>query len=83
MLYCEMWQWLWICWSPWYDICNNNHEHCIRGHLLKVHGFHHSIIKFCTLHTLNLGLCLWTAGSAILELLKLEVACHISTCMHV
>ncbi|OLP96134.1 Halomucin [Symbiodinium microadriaticum] len=40
--------------------------------LLKVHGFHHNCIKWCTLHTLNLGVAIWAAASAIFELMKFE-----------
>ena len=39
---------------------------------MKVRGFDHNYIKWCTLHTLNLGVAIWAASSAVLELLKIE-----------
>ncbi|CAE7252570.1 unnamed protein product, partial [Symbiodinium sp. KB8] len=44
----------------------------LRGSLVKLRGFDHNYIKWCTLHTLNLGVACWAVASALLELLKLE-----------
>ena len=42
------------------------------GSLLRVRGFDHNMVKWCTLHTINLGIASWACGSAIFELLKYE-----------
>lgn len=44
------------------------------GSLLKVRGFDHNYVKWCTLHTLNLGICCWASASVLLELLKDQVS---------
>ena len=41
--------------------------------LLKIINFNHMMVRWCTLHTLNLGIAQWVVASAIYELLKLPV----------
>ena len=49
------------------------HVYVLRaGSLLRVRGFDHNMVKWCSLHTINLGIASWACGSAIFELLKYE-----------
>ena len=40
------------------------------GEVTKAFGFHHEMIRWCTLHTLHLGVVNWAAGSAFHMLLS-------------
>ena len=60
--------------------------------MLNIRGFHHSALRWCSMHTVNLGLCHWVAGSVMIMLLQMEDswgficvvlslnACKISSC---
>ena len=54
-------------------VCVCVHVCSLKGGLLKVHGFDPACLKWCTLHTLNLGIVAWAAASVLLELFAIEV----------
>ena len=41
--------------------------------LLNLVNFDKSMLKWCSLHTVNLGMAQWVAASTILELMAMDV----------
>ena len=37
----------------------------LAGHVVNLFGFHVTMIRWCSLHTLNLGPMVWSAGGAL------------------
>ena len=59
----------------WLFLCMYNFQTCLHvcaptGSLLCVRGFDQNMVKWCSLHTVNLGISCWACASAIFELLK-------------
>lgn len=43
-----------------------------RGVVLQLANFDQTLLKWCTLHCVNLGIAQWTAASALIMLLNLQ-----------
>ena len=41
-----------------------------QGHLLKIRGFHQSCLRWCTMHTINLGICHWVVASILISVMN-------------
>ena len=55
------------------SICYTDFLATSSGNLSKVIGFHHGMLRWCSLHILNLGIDLWAGASCMEMLLEQDI----------